>query len=81
MTKNYSKPLKLQVAREALLPDNKSMKHVIAEKHGIMPWTVRKWKNHLMNDGQLVMGAFNDMITRGFGSPGCIIHSDICSTY
>lgn len=33
------------------------------------------------NDTQLVVDAFNDMILRGCGSPGCIIHSDRGSTY
>lgn len=33
------------------------------------------------NDKYLVMDAFNDMIMRGCGSPGCIIHSDRGATY
>ena len=33
------------------------------------------------NDGQLVIDALNDMVMRGCGSPGCIIHSDRGSTY
>lgn len=35
----------------------------------------------LTNDGFLVMEAFNDMISRGCGRPGCIIHSDRGATY
>ena len=33
------------------------------------------------NDKKLVMDAFDDMIMRGCGKPGCIIHSDRGSTY
>lgn len=33
------------------------------------------------NDRFLVIEAFNDMISRGCGKPGCIIHSDRGSTY
>lgn len=33
------------------------------------------------NDKKLVMDAFDDMIMRGCGKPGCIIHSDRSSTY
>ena len=33
------------------------------------------------NDTALVMAAFNDMICRGLGAPGCILHSDRGSTY
>lgn len=33
------------------------------------------------NDKKLVMDAFHDMIMRGCGKPGCIIHSDRGSTY
>lgn len=40
------------MTRAALLPENKSMEHVIAEKYGIMPWTVTKWRNHLMEVGE-----------------------------
>ena len=35
----------------------------------------------LNNDRFLVMEAFNDMISRGCGKPGCIIHSDRGKTY
>ena len=33
------------------------------------------------NDKKLVMNEFDDMIMRGCGKPGCIIHSDRGSTY
>lgn len=50
--KHYPKSLKVQVAKEALLPENRNMEHVIAEKYGIMPWTVIKWKEHFLEVGE-----------------------------
>ena len=35
----------------------------------------------LKNDKALVMSAFKDMLMRGLGAPGCILHSDRGSTY
>ena len=35
----------------------------------------------LKNDKALVMDAFKDMLIRGLGAPGCILHSDRGSTY
>ena len=49
---NYSKQFKLMVAKEALLPENKNLEHVIADKYGIMPWTVIRWRNHLAEVGE-----------------------------
>ena len=48
----YPKSLKIQVAKEALLPENKNMEHVIAEKYGIMPSTVIRWKEHFLEVGE-----------------------------
>lgn len=50
----------------------------IIDLYGDMPVGVAMSKH---NDGKLVMDAFNDMIMRGCGTPGCIIHSDRGSTY
>ena len=47
----YTKELKLKVAKEAVLPENKGMEHIIAEKYGIMPWTVTKWKSEFLEFG------------------------------
>ena len=49
---NYSKQFKLMVAKEALRPENKNLEHVIADKYGIMPWTVIRWRNHLAEVGE-----------------------------
>ena len=39
----YSRGLKIKVAKEAMLPENQGLEHVIAEKYHVMPWTVIKW--------------------------------------
>ena len=36
----YSRGLKIKVAKEAMLPENQGLEHVIAEKYHVMPWTV-----------------------------------------
>ena len=38
----YSRGLKIKVAKEAMLPENQGLEHVIAEKYHVMPWTVIK---------------------------------------
>ena len=48
----YSKELKLRVAQEAILPENERCEHIIADKYGIMPWTVRKWKVMYLEYGE-----------------------------
>jgi len=50
----------------------------IIDLYGDMPVGIAM---SIHNDGKLVMDAFNDMIMRGCGTPGCIIHSDRGSTY
>ena len=47
----YPKELKLKVAKEAVLSENKGMEHIIAEKYDIMPWTVTRWKNEFLDFG------------------------------
>ena len=49
---NYSRAFRLMVAKEALLPENKNLEHVIADKYGIMPWTVIRWREHLAEVGE-----------------------------
>lgn len=52
MTRNkYQKELKLKVAKEAVLSENKGMEHIIAQKYDIMPWTVTRWKNEFLELG------------------------------
>lgn len=48
----YSKELKIKVAKEAMLPENQRLEHVIAEKYHVMPWTVSKWRDHLQEVGE-----------------------------
>ena len=48
----YNKEFRLMVAKEALLPENKDLEHVIADKYGIMPWTVIRWREHLAEVGE-----------------------------
>lgn len=48
----YSKEMKMRVAKEAAMPENKGLEHIIAEKYGIKPWTVRRWKEHYLEYGE-----------------------------
>lgn len=48
----YTKELKMRVAKEAARPESKGMEHIIAEKYGIMPWTVTRWRNHYLEYGE-----------------------------
>ena len=49
---NYSREFRLMVAKVALLPENKGLEHVIADKYGVMPWTVIRWREHLAEVGE-----------------------------
>lgn len=51
-TTRYSKEFRMQVAKEALRPESRGLEHVIAEKYGVMPWTVIKWRDHLLEFGE-----------------------------
>ena len=48
----YSRGLKIKVAKEAMLPENQGLEHVIAEKYHVMPWTVTRWRDHLQDVGE-----------------------------
>ena len=48
----YSRWLKLKIAKEAMLPENQGLEHVIAEKYHVMPWTVTRWRDHLQDVGE-----------------------------
>lgn len=50
--KSYPRALKLQVAKEAMKPENKNLEHIVAEKYDVMPWTVIKWRDHLQEIGE-----------------------------
>ena len=43
MSIHYTKEFRVNVAKEALRPENKGLEHIIAQKYGIKPWTVIKW--------------------------------------
>ena len=48
----YSRKFRIMVAKEALLPENRGLEHIIADKYGIMPWTVIRWREHLSDVGE-----------------------------
>ena len=56
-SKSYKREMKLKVAKEAIRPENTHMEHIIAEKYGIMPWTVTRWKKEYLE-------ALEDMLIR-----------------
>ena len=43
MSIHYTKEFRINVAKEAVRPENKGLEHIIAQKYGIKPWTVIKW--------------------------------------
>lgn len=47
----YSKEFKNKVAKEALLPENEGLERVIADKYGLLPATVRRWRDHYREYG------------------------------
>lgn len=59
--KQYTRELRIKVAQEATRAENEGMEHIIAEKYGIMPWTVKKWKEYYLEFGEKAF-------TRGFSS-------------
>lgn len=51
-SKHYTKKFKLRVAKEAIRPENQEMEHILAQKYGIMPWTVTRWKEQYLEAGE-----------------------------
>lgn len=51
VSKRYSKAFKIQVAEEALRPENERAAEILAVKYGIQPRTVAKWKNMYRDQG------------------------------
>ena len=49
---NYSKEFKIKVAKEASLPENDGLERVIAGKYGLLPATVRRWREHYDEYGE-----------------------------
>ena len=60
---NYSKELKMRVAKEALRPENNGLEHVIAAKYGIKASTVVNWLNCYLEYGE-------DAFKKGYGKAG-----------
>lgn len=52
MAKNYNKTFRLKVTKEALLPENKDMEHIIAKKYGLRPGTVIRWTEAYLQYGE-----------------------------
>ena len=50
--KHYTKEFKLRVAKEAIRPENQELEHILAEKYGIKPWTVTRWKEQYLELGE-----------------------------
>lgn len=50
-TKNYTKAFKIQVAEDALKPENERAIEILAVKYGIQPRTVVKWRNMYKENG------------------------------
>ena len=48
----YSKEFKVKVAKEASMPSNAGMEHIIAKKYDIRPGTVIKWRDAYISDGE-----------------------------
>jgi transposase len=40
------------VAKEAALPSSAGMEHIIAKKYDVKPWTVIKWRDAYLSDGE-----------------------------
>ena len=49
--KSYSKEFKIQVAEDALKPENERAVEILAVKYGIQPRTVVKWRNMYKENG------------------------------
>ena len=52
MKKTYNKTFHIKVAKEALLPENQGMEHIIAKKYGLLPGTVHRWKDAYTQYGE-----------------------------
>jgi transposase len=52
MSKRYTKDFRLQVAKEASKPELQGLEHIVAEKYGVKPWTVRKWSSLYLEKGE-----------------------------
>ena len=52
MSNRYTKDFRMQVAKEASQPEFQGLEHIVAEKYGVKPWTVRKWRHLYLELGE-----------------------------
>ena len=52
MSSHYTKEFRINVAREALRPENKGLEHVVAKKYDIRSSTVNKWAQLYQQNGE-----------------------------
>ena len=55
----YSKEFRIQVAKEAAQPESRGLEHIIAEKYEIRPWTVVKWRDIYLQQGEIGLSKGN----------------------
>lgn len=48
----YTRSFRMQVAKEALRPENEGLERVIALKYDILPATVRRWRAAYIAEGE-----------------------------
>ena len=51
MANRYSKAFRIKVAKEAALPENDGLERVVAGKYGLLPSTVKRWREHYQEFG------------------------------
>lgn len=54
MAQKYSKEFRIKVAKEASLLENDGLERVIAGKYGLLPSTVKRWRDHYQEYGDKV---------------------------
>lgn len=55
--KHYTQEFKLHLVQEALLPENKHNAKLIAEKYGVYPNTLLKWRKEYLKYGEAGLDA------------------------
>lgn len=48
----YSTEFRMRVAKEAVRSENQGLEHIIAEKYGIRPFTVKRWREEYLEFGE-----------------------------
>ncbi len=52
MAQRYTQQYRLKVAKEAALPEYKGLEHIIAQKYQVKVWTVIKWRDAYLQNGE-----------------------------